>query len=380
MDFEWSEDQLLLRDSVRDFASRLDHDVMGHDAGGIFPMSAWKRCAEFGIQALAVPNDYGGTGASPLSLVLAMEALGYGCRDSGLLFALNAQMWACQHPIVQFGSEEQKQRYLPRFADGSLIGSHAMSEPGSGSDAFSLSTTAERHGEKFVINGSKTFVTNAPAAGLFVLFARTDTSETLGGLTAFLVERDVAGLSVGRPLQKMGLRTAPMSEVFLSDCVVPANSVLGGVGGGMMVFNEAMELERSLILACTVGIMERNLERCVTYARERRQFNRSIAKFQAVSHRIAEMKVRLETSRLLLYRLGWKLERGHNVGLDSALVKLHLSESYLASSLEALQVHGGYGYMSEYEFERDVRDAIGSRLYSGTSDMQRNLIARHLSL
>lgn len=345
-----------------------------------FAREAWRRCAEFGIQGLPIPTEYGGLGAEALSVVLALEGLGYGCKDNGLIFSLNAQLWACVLPIVKFGTQEQKARYLPRLSDGSIIAAHAMSEPGSGSDAFALSTTATPSGDGYVLNGSKTFVTNAPVADVLVVFATTDRSRGFAGLCAFLVPRDVPGLSVGRPLRKMGLNTSLMSEVFLNDCVVSADHLLGQPGAGMAIFNSSMEWERGCILACTVGTMQRQLERCIAYARERRQFGQPIGKFQAVSHRMADMKLRLETARLMLYKMGWLLDRGESTPLDSALTKLCLSESFVQSSMDALAIHGGYGYMAEYELERELRDAIGSRIYSGTSDMQRNIIASQLSL
>jgi alkylation response protein AidB-like acyl-CoA dehydrogenase len=289
-------------------------------------------------------------------------------------------MWACETPIVRFGSEEQRRRYLPGLADGSLIGAHAISEPGSGSDAFSLRTSAQARGDEYVLNGAKTFVTNGPVADVFVVFATTDPARGFAALCAFLVDRETPGLSLGQPLHKMGLRTSPMSEVFLDDCVVPADRLLGRPGGGMAVFNSSMEWERGCILAAGVGSMQRQLERSVAYARERRQFGKPIGKNQAVSHRIADMKVRLEAARMLLYRLGWLMDQGRSSPLDAAMTKLFLSESLVQSSMDAVTVHGGYGYMTEYELERDLRDAIGSRLYSGTSDLQRNVIAGHLRL
>jgi hypothetical protein len=289
-------------------------------------------------------------------------------------------MWACEMPILKFGTEEQKRRYLPGLCDGSLMAAHGMSEPGSGSDAFSLATRAELRGDRYVLNGSKTFVTNAPVADVFIVFATTDRSLGFAGLCAFLLDRDTPGFEVGEPIHKMGLRTSPMSELFLNDCEIPAENMLGKRGGGMALFNSSMEWERSIILAGTVGSMERQLERSIAYARERKQYGQPIGKFQAVSHRIVEMRLRLDTARLLLYRLGWLMSNGKATSLDSALAKLHLSESFLQSSMDALQIHGGYGYMTEYELEREVRDAFGSRLYSGTSDIQKNIAARMLGL
>lgn len=372
-------EQKSLRDAVLEFAQReLGAGRSGEE--GAFSRERWRKCAEFGIQGLPVPPQYGGTGASPMTIILALEALGYGCKDNGLIFSLNAQMWACEIPIVRFGDARQKERYLPGLCDGSLIAANATSEPSSGSDAFSLSTTAERREDRYVLNGAKTFVTNAPEADLFVLYATTDRTSSWAGLCSFLVERDTPGLTVGPPLEKMGLRGSPMSELFLDDCELSEEQVLGRPGAGMGVFNASMEWERGCILASAVGTMQRQLERCIAYAREREQFGQPIGGFQAISHRIVDMKVRLETGRLLLHGLGQLMERGEAGPMDSALTKLYLSECFVQSSLDALQIHGGYGYMKEYELEQDVRDAIGSRIYSGTSDLQRNIVARHLGL
>ncbi len=380
MDFDLTEDQAAYRDSVLGFARRELAEMPAGDAGLECFRRRWRACAEFGITGLPVPAEYGGTGADMVTVVAALDALGLGCPDNGLLFSLNAQMWACQHPIVAFGSEPQKRAYLPRLCDGSLIAAHAMTEPGSGSDAFALSTTARQSGDGYVLSGSKVFVTNGPAAGLFLVFATTNRSRGFGGLCASLVPADAPGLTVGPPARKMGLDGSPMSELFLDDCAAPEDAVLGEPGMGMTIFASAMKRERSLILATTVGTMQRSLDRCLLHARERKQFGKPIGEFQAVASRIVDMKLRLETARLLLYRVGWLIDRGRPFDLDSALVKLHLSEAFVQSSLDALQVHGGYGYMTENGLERDVRDAIASRIYSGTSDIQRNIAAAAMGL
>jgi L-prolyl-PCP dehydrogenase len=381
MDFSFTEEQLAYRDAVARFAAeQLADDVVERDAEAAFSRQAWRRCAEFGIQGLPVPNEFGGADADALTIALALEMLGYGCKDNGLIFALNAQMWACEVPLVRFGTEDQKRRYLPGLCDGTLIAAQAMSEPGSGSDAFGLATRAVRRGNAYALTGSKTFVTNAPEADVFLVYATTDPGQSLAGLCAFIVDRGAPGLVVGPPLRKMGLRTAPMSELFLDGCEVSAEQLLGKPGAGMAIFSRAMLWERSLILASAVGTMQRQLERCIEYAKERQQFGQAIGSFQAVSHRIVEMQLRLETARLLLYRLGWSLAREKASALDAALAKLYVSECYLQSSLDAVQIFGGYGFMTEYELERDVRDSIAGRIHSGTSDMQRNIVARFLGL
>jgi alkylation response protein AidB-like acyl-CoA dehydrogenase len=381
MDFSFTEEQLAYRDAVARFAAeQLVDDVVQRDAEAAFSREAWRRCAEFGIQGLPVPKAFGGGDADALTIVLALETLGYGCKDNGLIFALNAQMWACEVPLARFGTKEQKRRYLPRLCDGTLIAAQAMTEPEAGSDAFGLATRAVHRGDAYVLTGSKTFVTNAPEADIFLIYATTDPAQRVAGLCGFVVERGTPGLVVGPPLRKMGLRTSPMSELFLDECEVDGGQLLGKPGSGMAIFNRAMLWERSLILASAVGTMRRQLERCIEHAQERQQFGQAIGSYQAVSHRIVEMQVRLETARLLLYNLGWSLAQGKASALDAALAKLYVSECYVRSSLDALQIFGGYGFMTEYELERDVRDSIAGRIHSGTSDVLRNIVARSLGL
>jgi alkylation response protein AidB-like acyl-CoA dehydrogenase len=381
VDFGWTEEQERYRESVIRFAEReLAGDVGERDERHEFCHDAWRKCAAFGIQGLPVPERFGGQGADPLTVVAALEALGYACPDGGLLFSLGAHMWSCEMPILLFGTEEQRQRYLPSLCDGSMIGVQAMSEPDSGSDAFALAARAVPRGDGYALTGSKTFVTNATVAGLFVVFATVAAEESSGGVTAFLVERETPGLTVGPPLRKMGLRTSPMAEVVLADCVVPSTAMLGAVGSGAAVFTVAIDWERSMMLAPALGTMQRQLERCVRYARDRHQFGQPIGKFQSVSNRVVDMAVRLETSRLLLYRLAWLRGTKRRPLTESALAKLHVSECLVQSSLDALQVHGGLGYLAEGGLEREVRDAIGSRIYSGTSEIQRAIVARGLGL
>lgn len=381
MDFAWNDERLALWDSVGEFARRhLSGSVAQRDREGTFSKEQWNLCAEFGILGLAVPEEYGGSGYDLLTTVLAMESLGYRCRDNGLLFALNAQMWSVQSPLLRFGSEEQKRRYLPRLIGGEWIGAHGMSEPGAGSDSFSLSTRAERDGSDYVLNGSKTFITSAPVADLFLVFATVNRARGFMGITAFLVERGTPGLSVGSGTEKMGLRTSPLGEVYLQNCRVPVEQRLGAEGNGGSIFRHSMTQERCCILASSVGTMQRQVEACVEHARTRQQFGKSLASFQAVSHRIADMKVRLEAARLLLYRAAWSCSRGEDSEGVVAMAKLYLSEAFVQSSLDTLHLHGGYGYSTEAQIERDLRDALAGRIYSGTSEIQKELIARSLGV
>jgi hypothetical protein len=381
MDFSWTEEQLKYKQAVIEFAQKeLNKGLIDRDRQGELSRENWKKCAQMGILGLATPEEYGGSATDIVTTMLVMEGLGYGCRDNGLIFAMNAQMWSVQHPILTFGTEAQKQKYLPGFCSGEIIGAHGMSEADSGSDAYSLRTRAERTSAGYVLNGSKMFVTNAPVADMSVIFATVDPAKGRGGVTAFLVDKGTPGFRVSRNIEKMGLRTSPMGELILEDCVLPEENRLGPEGAGTSIFNSSMEWERSCILGSHVGAMERQLEECIRYARERRQFGQAIGKFQSVANRIADMKVRLETARLLLYKVAWLNQNGKSAVMEAALAKLYLSESYVSSSMDAIRTYGGSGYMSELEVERDLRDAIGGTIYSGTSDIQRMIIARWLGL
>ena len=375
MDFSLTEEQRAFQES----AAQLARTHLSAQQDG-FSRERWRRCADFGVQGWPLPEAFGGSAADVVTTMLGMEALGYGGADQGLLFSLHAHMWAIEMPILAFGSDEQKQRFLPPLCDGRFVGAHAMSEPDSGTDAFALRTRAELRGDRYVLNGAKTFVTNAPVADLVLVFATVNPKRGMWGITAFLVERDRPGLSIGSPFEKMGLSSPPMAEVALADCEVPVENRLGREGQGATLFNHSMGWERSCILASTVGAMQQQLETCIEYAKTRHQFRRPIGSFQLVASKIADMKLRLETSRLLLYRSAWSQAQGGMTALEAAMVKLHISEAAVQSALDAIQVHGGYGYMREYGMERALRDAVGGRLYSGTSEIQRVIIARNLGL
>jgi alkylation response protein AidB-like acyl-CoA dehydrogenase len=382
MDFALSEEQRILRDSLIRFAREATNGHLHErDREATFSRELWRQCAGMGLQGLPVPEDEGGAGLDALSCAIALEAFGYGCRDGGLVFSLCAHLLACVVPVWRHANAGQKRRYLRGLCDGTLVGAHAITEPGSGSDTFAMRTRAERDGDRWRINGSKTFISNAPVADVMIVFAVTDASKgQYGGLTAFLVDATTAGLVVGRKLEKMGLRTSPVGEIAFQDMIVGDESVLGEVGGGSAVFATAMDWERVLLVASHLGAIERLLETSVTYARQRKQFGQTIGKFQAVAHKIADMKVQLEAARLLAYQSAWRLDHVRNASLDASITKLFVSESLLKVALEAVQIHGGYGYMVEYEVERALRDAVAGTIYSGTSEMQRNIIARWLGL
>lgn len=381
MDFAWTKEQEALREAAKAFAQR---ELNGHlrpgPGAGAFPETAWRRCADFGVQGLPVPSSYGGRALDPLSIAGILEALGYGCRDNGLLFALQAQLWGCTMPLVLFGTEAQKRRYLPGLCRGDLIGAFAITESEAGSDVSALKTTAARRNGGYELHGCKTFITNGPVADLVVVIARLESHPGPDGTTAFLVEQETPGLTRRAAQETMGLRTAAIGEIHLDHCVVPAGARLGPDGGGQGVFMSAMEWERAFILASAVGTMQRLLEESIEYARTRRQFGQPIGTFQLVATKLVDMKVRLETARWLIYHAAWLHSRGQRAFLEASIAKLYTSECWIRSCLDALQIRGGSGYLTEQELERELRDAIPSALYSGTSETQRMIIARWLGL
>jgi len=367
------------RDEVASFAHNLlRQDVAERDASSVFSREAWKKCADFGLLALAAPKTYGGQEEeiNIVRAVQAMEGLGYGGHDNGFALALNAQMWTVQLPINEFGTDEQKKRFLSRMVKGEWIGAHALTEPEAGSDVYAMKMTAQKVDGGYILNGTKRYVTLGPEADFSLTFANARPKQGRWGITAFLVERTFDGYQAGPNEQKMGLCTAPFGEIQLKDCFVPEENRLGPEGAGFSIGNHSLEYDRCGILASNLGAMERQLEDSVTYARQRRQFSQPISEFQSVSNRIADMKLRLETARLLLYNLAGKKQAKESAMLESSMLKLYLSESFLQSSLDAIRIRGGNGYLSATEVERDLRDAVGGIIYAGTSDIQRNIIAQ----
>lgn len=367
--------------NVAEFAKSLPvSDVRERDRAGAFSWEAWRRCGAFGIHGLPAPEEYGGGDADVVTTILALEGLGYGCVDNGLIFSINAHMWTSVIPLWHYGTEEQRRRWLPGLCSGELVGCHAITEPDAGSDPFAMTTTARRTEDVYVLNGGKTFITNAPIADLLIVFART--SEGIGpyGITAFIVERGTAGCSTSRETEKLGLRTSPMSEVILSDCLVPESAVLGRVGRGAEIFQTSMTWERTCIMASQVGLMRRTMETCIGYAKSRRQFGESIAKFESVADKIANMKIAVDAARGLVLHAGRLMDEGQSTGLESAVAKAFVSEANVRTHLDAVQIHGGYGYTTEFGIERSLRDAVGGTIYSGTSEIQRRIIARYLGL
>ena len=381
MDFSLTADQRELTEAATDFARReLNQDLAKREDAGEFSWEAWRKCAKFGVQGLPVSAELGGADADILTTALVMEALGYGCHDNGLLFSLNAQMWSVELPLLTFGTTAQQQAYLPGMVTGDLIGAHGMTESGSGSDALHMNTRAERHGDHYRLDGAKQYITNAPVADVVLVYAVDANRPGLSGISAFLVNAGTPGLTVSSSFEKMGLRTSPMGEITLHDCLVPVESRLGPEGAGMSIFNSSMEWERSCLFASIAGAMRRQLDACVEYARSREQFGQPIGKFQAVSGTLADMYVRLEAARSLIYRVACLKGQGRSAPAEAAAAKVFTSEAWVRSSQDAIQVHGAWGYLKDAGIERDLRDAVASTIYSGTSEIQRVVIARMLGL
>jgi len=379
MDFSWTKEQVELKNKAIHFAQeKLNNNIIEQDRLGEFPRQKWIDCAAFGVQGLIIPEHYGGLGLDILSAVLVMEGLGYGCKDNGILFSINAHVWSCEVPILHFGTDEQRTKYLPGLCNGSLIGAHGMTEPESGSDAFSMRTTAKKAEGCYVLNGTKTLITNAAVADIVIAFAKTQQAHGKNKISCFILERGTAGFLTSKKIDKMGLRTSPFGEIVLQDCIVPLKNIIGNEGSGQTIFNNSMAEERAFILATQIGAMERQLEECLAYAKARKQFQKRIFDFQAVSGMLAEMKVRLETSRLMVYNVAWLRQQKKRAFLESSIAKLYVSECCIKNALSAVRIHGGYGYTTEYEMERQLRDSIGGVLYSGTSEIQHNIISQLL--
>lgn len=381
MDFSWTSEQEQLYASVLAFArARLNDDVQRRDADGVFSRDGWRRCAEMGLLGLPVPDAYGGMGLDAQTTARAIEAFGRGCEDGGLVFSVCAHLFACVMPIAEHGDEALRRELLPRLCRGDAIGANAITEPASGSDAFALTARARADGDGYILEGEKVFVTNGPVADVFLVYASTNPSHGFMGLSAFLLDRGTPGLSCGQPFDKVGLRTSPLCSVRLEGCRVPVGRRLGVEGQGAAIFKSSMSWERACLFAAWVGSMERQLERCIAYASTRQQFGRPIGKKQAIAHRIADMKLRLEGARLLLYRACWAKDRGGETDLDIALSKIAVSEACIRSGLDTVQIHGGLGVMAEANLERGLRDAIPGTIYSGTSEVLRDVVARSLGL
>jgi len=377
---EWNDEQRALQEAFGRWHADLSADHIDLDRQGGFAWEKWDLIRQSGILRLPFDEEWGGMGQDLLTTMGVLENLGYGCRNGGLSFSVATHMVSTGIPIQRFGSRALKERFLPRICDGSAIGAHAITEPGSGSDAMSMRTKAMADGESYVLNGSKTFVSNGPVADQFVVYARTNPALGAWGVTAFVVERDTPGMTVGQPIEKMGLRNSPLCELFFDDCRIPAGNVVGKPGLGFSILDHVMKWEILCSFIINVGEMRHRLERCIEYARTRRQFNQPIGSFQSVANKIVDMKIGLETARSWLYGTARRFLANENITIDIAIAKLLASENNFASAASAVQIFGGNGYMTEYGLEKDLRNATAGTIYSGTSEIQRGRIARMLGL
>jgi clorobiocin biosynthesis protein CloN3 len=383
MDFDLTPEQRKRYDELRAAAGVLDADAEGDTGGGSngpFGRARWRAAAGLGLTGLSIGAGYGGGGLDAFDTALGLAAFGEGCRDTGLVFAVAAHLLACAVPIEEFGSAGLRDGFLPGLASGALIAANAITEDEAGSDLGALAMTAQRSGDHYVLTGEKSFASNAPAADVLVTYAVTDPRAGYLGLSAFALPRDLPGITVSEPFDKMGLESCPAGRIRFDGCAVPARFLLGAEGQGNAVFTHSMVWERSCLFAGYLGMLDRQLERCVRRARQRRQFGRPIGRNQAVSHRIARMKERLEGARLLLYRAAWLLAQGRPDTTATAMAKVAVSEAAVANSLDAIGIFGGSGFLTGTGVERDLRDAVPSSLFSGTTEIQRDLIAHGLGL
>ena len=357
-----------------------DPELIERDRECHFWAEGWRRVADRGILGEPVATEYGGSGRDLIHALLTIEGLGLGCHDDGLVFAISSQVLTMQLTLERFGSTEQAGRWLPELVSGRAYGAFCMSEPDSGSDAFSLSTTATPTPDGYRLDGTKAWVTMAPIADVFIVFASTDLDLGRWGISVFLVPADTSGVVVGDNRPKMGMRTTPFADVVFDGCVVPRSARIGAEGAGASMFSSAMEAERAFLLAGAVGALERTLDEAVAYARARQQFGQPIGAFQAVSHDLADVKLAHETARVLLYKAAALHAGGTPSMLAAAMAKLAASEASLHGALRAVEVHGARGYVTEFGVERDLRNNIGGVIYGGSSGIQKNIIARLLGL
>lgn len=377
MDFGYDDRQEELRTAMQAFAREagLDNEPRSDGAAESLNMDAWRKCAGFGVQGGLIPTELGGKGQDLLTYVAGLEALGETCSDTGLLFSMAAHAFACALPIFRYGTDAQRRRWLPGLCDGSKVGAIAIAEEHGASDAFGLRTRARRVGDHYVLTGHKSWVTNAPCCDLALVFARVETKGE-DRTVCLVVEHGTPGMLRRPPTPKMGLCSAPFGDLVFDRCAVPADNMLGTESRGKLIFMYAMEWERGCLPAPIVGVMKRQIDQCVRWVNGRRQRGRPLSRHQAVSDRIANMKVRAELSKLAVYSFAWEMQRRRRAPQRASIVKLHVAEAFLSNSLDAVQIHGAYGYTRGAGLERDVRDAVGLRIASGTSDIQRSIIAR----
>ena len=381
MDFEISAEQQALYEAARALGEKeVQPSVLERDKSGRWDWSIWKKMGAAGLLGAPFPEEYGGTALGAVDTCLLKEAFTYGGHDGGVSLAWGASSILCGVPIWKLGTEAQKKKYLPGMCKGDTIGAFCLSEPNSGSDAAAMKTRAEKKGDRYILNGTKMWITNGPIANHMIVTAVTEPGAKAFGISSFIVDANSKGFKVGQHIDKMGVRTSLTSEILFEDCEVPEENLLGELNSGFVgTVKLIFGWERSCLLASSLGGMRANLERCVRYAQERVQFGKPIGRFQAVRHMLADMKMRYELSRNLIWRVAWHLDQDTEPPLvDAAVAKTFVSEASQKVSRDAIQIHGGNGFTTEYHVERSLRDAMLGTIGGGTSEVQRSIIARSI--
>ncbi len=378
MDFMLNDEQNALRDMVRDFAeNELKPNAAHWDEHHIFPAEVVKKMGALGLMGVAYDPAYNGAGMDYLCYAIVVEELSRGCAGTGVICSAHSSL-ACD-PIYNYGNEAQKQKYLSRMTTAEWIGCFGLTEPGAGSDAAALKTTAVKDGDEYVLNGSKLFITNAVEAQVAVVFAQQDKEKGHRGISAFIVEKGTPGFSVGKVEDKLGIRASSTAELVFENCRIPAANLLGEEGQGFKIALSTLDGGRIGIAAQAVGIAQAALDEAVKYSKERVQFGKPIAKLQAIQWFIADMATEIEAARMLVHKAAWmKSHKMKGFGHYSAMAKLYAAEAAMRATTKAIQVHGGYGYVKEYSVERHFRDAKITEIYEGTSEVQRLVIAANL--
>ena len=378
MDFRLTEDQALIRDSAREFADEvLAPRAAELDRTGAFPIENFKEAAQRGFAGFIVPESLGGSDVGNLSMALAMIEINRGCASTGVTLSVHNSLVSA--PLLQWGTEDQKRRWLPKLASGEQLGAYSLSEARSGSDAAALQCSATKDGKHWVLDGTKLWVTSGSHADLFLVFARTNRKvSNAKGITAFIVRKGTPGFRVGKSEEKMGIRASSTTELVFEGCRVEEEEVVGQVDGGFKIAMSALDGGRIGIACQALGIAEACLRASIKYAKQRVQFGKPIAEYQPVQWKIAEMGVRIESARLLILHAAWLRDRGQPHSFESSSAKLSASRTANFCAREAVQIHGGAGYMTDFPVERHFRDARITEIYEGTTEIQKIVIARHL--
>lgn len=378
MFFKLSDEHEMIRKMVRDFAkNEVEPTAAERDEEERFDRELFDKMAELGLTGIPWPEEYGGIGSDYLAYVIAIEELSRVCASVGV--TLSAHTSLAGWPVYKFGTEEQKQKFLKPMAQGEKIGAYGLTEPGSGSDAGGMRTTAKLNEDHYVLNGSKIFITNGGIADTYIVFAVTDPESKHKGTSAFIVEKDFKGFSVGKKESKLGIRSSPTTEIIFEDCIVPKENILGQEGEGFKIAMMTLDGGRNGIAAQAVGIAQGALDASVAYAKERQQFGKPIAMQQGIGFKLADMATAVEASRLLTYQAAWLESVGLPYGKESAMSKLFAGDTAMKVTTEAVQVFGGYGYTKDYPVERYMRDAKITQIYEGTQEIQRLVISRMIT-